>query len=68
MKSLESVLSYGVSDFESLFSIYRNIINKVIELTPIKTLPGIPNLSKVESDVTKYDRMFLDKGGRDVNH
>lgn len=68
VKSLESVLSYGVSDFESLFSIYRNIINKVIELTPIKTLPGIPNLSKVESDVTKYDRMFLDKGGRDVNH
>ena len=68
IKSLESALSYGASDFESLSIIYKNITSNIPELKPIQVSANIPKVTKVESDVKKYDLFLNINIGKGDNH
>lgn len=58
VKSLENALSYNANDFESISSVYRSITSKIPKLKPVSLSSDVPELRKVDSDFSKYDRLF----------
>nr|WP_244403783.1 hypothetical protein [Flexistipes sinusarabici] len=67
VKSLENALSCNASDFESISSVYRSIISRMPELKPVSLSPDVPELRKVDSDFSKYDRLFNSEVGHVSN-
>jgi len=67
VKSLENALSYNAPDFESISSVYRSIISRMPELKPVSLSSDVPELRKVDSDFSKYDRLFNSEVGHVSN-
>lgn len=61
-KALETALSYGAGDPDSILATFNRINSKVVELDPLVLPPSTPQIPAVHPRVDQYDRFFL-KGG-----
>jgi len=63
-KALETALSYGAGDPDSILATFNRINSQVVELDPLVLPPSTPRIPAVHPRVDQYDRFFLKEGSK----
>lgn len=56
-----AALQHGVTDVDSLLSLYRRLYENIPQIEPVRLPEHIPQLIRYEPDLTAYDKNL---GGR----
>ncbi|CAM3959088.1 Integrase catalytic domain-containing protein [Paenibacillus alkaliterrae] len=63
VETVNDALAYDATDTDSLLNLHRRIHGNVVELTPIRLAGNIPDLKRINPNLTAYDDKLGKAGG-----
>ena len=66
--ALQTALDYNSSDPESIIAVHDKLISNIPVLPPVELASSVPTLFAAKSDITQYDKAFLNTGGGHVSN